>query len=210
MAAARHIPRTELTSKITFTNNVPSPQAVIVGSGAQVEFALAPGSTETIQLVFSPNPLVQKPPVPPPPFVNVTLVPGAPPDTQDPPNCSVNYNVKDANGNQLGGPYAIQVGASNPLIIQLTYSGGSGDCQPASVMVPLNGKLQLQTTDDNSYNVMGLGNPPFNPPISTVGAMSGSIITAAIGPASPTPYTYTVIGPADQGNGGGNVIIRSS
>jgi hypothetical protein len=77
-------------------------------------------------------------------------------------------------------------------------------------MVPLNGKLQLQTTDDNSYNVMGLGNPPFNPPISTVGAMSGSIITAAIGPASPTPYTYTVIGPADQGNGGGNVIIRSS
>jgi len=56
MAAARHIPRTELTSKITFTNNVPSPQAVIVGSGAQVEFALAPGSTETIQLVFNPNP----------------------------------------------------------------------------------------------------------------------------------------------------------
>jgi len=44
-------------------------------------------------------------------------------------------------------------GREQPLIIQLTYSGGSG--LPTGLGdVPLNGKLQLQTTDDNSYNVM--------------------------------------------------------
>jgi len=81
MAAARHIPRTELTLKSLYHNVRRASRHR--RSGAQVEFALAPGSTETIQLVFNPIPR-SKTSSAPPPFVNVTLVPG-PADTQDPP-----------------------------------------------------------------------------------------------------------------------------
>jgi hypothetical protein len=204
--AERHDPRTELTTTITFTNGVPSKAAVIAPSESQVAFALSANSTFTITLAFNPNPPTNTGPNL---FSNVTLVPGqAPPAAQSPSDGSLNYNVLDQNGNKIGGPYSIQVGITNAsaLILQVTFIGSSGDCQPEMVRVPATGLLQMVSTDGHSYGSLSWGsgvNNPFTPPLTR-----GGLPSKATGPASAVPYVYSVpnAGPT-AGNGGGKIII---
>jgi len=206
--AEAHVPRTELTTTITFTNGVPSKAAVIVPSQSQVAVALSANSTFTITLAINPNPPTNTGPNL---FSNVTLVPGqAPPAPQSPSDGSVNYNVLDQNENKIGGPYSIQVGTTNAsaLIIQVTFVGSSGDCQPEMVRVPATGLLQMVSTDGHRYGNLSWGggvNDPFTPSLTVGGSPS-----QASGPASTIPYVYSVpnAGPA-AGNGGGKIVISN-
>jgi len=133
-----HIPRTELTSKITFTNNVRrrKPSSSGVASGIRP----GAGSTETIQLVLTQS-LVQN--LQCPTSVFMSLLSRARGHARSP-NCSVNYNVKDAKREStrcLCYPGGREQPAHYPAHLQWRL-GDANRPRDGS----LNGKLQLQTT----------------------------------------------------------------
>jgi len=197
MAAARHIPTPETDSlTVTFvwngstlTNNYPS-EIVVVGS--QVTFANSSSSSAAITITFAPNPpgarLFAQ--------TTITIQPGQnsgaltlPADT----NGAVNYTVS-VNGNEVGGPYAIQAG-SGPLYVQITNFVPN----PNEVAVPptvgsSQGMLEMYSTDQPYYTIKW---PAFNPfPGLTTAYISGSTSNKAYAQSGPaTTYTYTVPDP---------------
>ncbi|MFZ1916083.1 MAG: hypothetical protein WAU58_00795 [Terriglobales bacterium] len=208
MAAARHIPRTETTQTITFGANFnPTPPAVIIASGTIVDFVN--NSTSTITLTFAQNPITATGPTL---FESVTLQPGDS-DSQSPTAAAGSCNYTVTAGGTIYGPFSIQVDTTSPLIVQISYIGTSGDCQPPTVTLPIGGKFQMISTDSQSYPVKWEGgvNNPFNPALISVNAKGGqNNICTAIAPVSTNPYVYSVASPGPgAGNGGGKVIIKS-
>ena len=206
MATARVLPRTQTAETINFTWNgstlTVSPQGVILTLGQSIIFANSPSSTAPITIEFLPN-------IPGPylfgnPPLQITVAAGA--NSQQTPaavNGSVNYNVV-VNGAKVGGPYAIQNGASaaggGPIYIQV--SGINAVTIPDTVAVPKGGTLEVKSMDTNSYNVGCPG--AFTPNI----ARDGQEVTAT---ASPGTYNYTagLKNSPVLGIGGGKVIIQN-
>ena len=203
MAAARHIPRAQVTQNINIDSTfTPSPQAVKIAPGTEVNFNNNSGTT--INITFAPNP-------PGPALFSNTpnLGPGTI-DGQMPQaaNGSVNYYVNVVGGASYG-PFAIQVG-NGPLYIQATYTNNAGYCTPDPAVIPVAGALQMVNTDNHSYNVGwgGVANP-FSPALTTVGGQSGNIVHQSIAPAGTYTYSVTKVGPM-LGSGGGKIIIKSA
>ncbi len=207
--AARHLPRTEVTQTITFGANFnPTPKAVIIASGTTVDFVN--NSTSTITLTFAQNPITATGLTL---FTNVTLAPGTS-DSQSPTAVVGSCNYTVTVGGTIYGPFSVQVGTTSPLIVQVTYIGTSGDCQPATAMIPVGGKLQMTSADSHSYHVFWAGgiNNPFNPALASVNAAGGpqNDICQATAPASTTPYVYSVNSPGPAAGNGGGSVIRSN
>ncbi|MGO9862400.1 MAG: hypothetical protein ACLPLR_02215 [Terriglobales bacterium] len=209
MSAARHL-RMNLVEIITIgANFTPSPQAVIVAPGTEIEFVNNTGFT--INITFNPNP----PGSPPPPaqllFNNTPNIAPGGNNTQSPlcANGSTNYMVNVVGGASYG-PFAIQVG-NGPLYVQLSYVNSVVECDPGEVMIPIGGTLQMVNTDSNSYSIgWGVVTNPFNPPLTTVGGVSGNVVHQSIAPAG--TYTYTAgksMHKLVPGHGGGKIVITN-
>jgi len=238
MAAARHIPTPETAGlTVTFvwngstlTNNCPS---AIVAVGSEVTFANSSTSSAAITITFAPNP----PGVTNPPGARlfsqttITIQPGLnsgvltlPANT----NGAVNYTVS-VNGNQVGGPYAIQAG-TGPLYVQITDFTPN----PYEVAVPptvgnSEGKLEMYSTDEPSYTVQWPAVNPFPGLTTAYLGSSNNTAYAQQGPAK--TYSYTIpdppmaakaaadkVRPIESGTGrsspiaiggGGKVVIQS-
>lgn len=218
MAAARHIPhhfpekeRAAATWPVNFLYNgttlTNSAEAFKgVSAGDTVTFSNSASSTAPIVITFAANPPIVPTPPPGAPLFNVTtitLAPGAnSPQTVVPANGSVNYIVS-VNGAQVGGPYAIQVGAG-PLYVEITsmYS------QPDPIAVPAGGTLEIYSNDSNTYTIKWPA--AFNPfpTISEAKPGAGNNTPGTqVGPAQVYAYTFSV--KLLQGNGGGTVKVLS-
>lgn len=204
MAAVRHIPRPEAAAlTITFVWNgstlANSNPAEIVDVGSDVTFANSSSSVAAITINFAPNP----PGVSNPPGArlftqtSITIPAGQnsgalplPANT----NGAVNYTVT-VNGNQEGGPYAIQAG-TGPLYVQITnFTPNPGEATvPSTVSSSQQGMLEMYSTDQPYYSIKW---PAFNPfPGLTTAYISGSSSNKAYAQSGPsTTYTYEIPDP---------------
>jgi plastocyanin len=212
MSAARHLPMNEVVQTITIDSTLtPTPQAVKVAPGTEIEFVNNSG--DTINITFNANPPGSPPPNAQVLFNNTANIGPGESDTLTPllSNGSTNYMVNVVGGSSYG-PFAIQVG-NGPLYVQVTYDSTNNVamCDPGTVVIPVGGALQMINTDSNSYNIGwgGITNP-FNPALTTVGGNQGNSIHQ--GTASAGTYTYTagkVSAGEVPGVGGGKVIISN-
>jgi hypothetical protein len=210
MAAVRHIPRPETAGlTVTFvwngsilTNNAP---AKIVAVGSDVTFVNSSSSVAAITINFAPNPPgVSNPPGPPLFTQNtITIQPGQnsgalalPANT----NGAVNYTVS-VNGNQEGGPYAIQAG-TGPLYVQITnFTPNPGEAAvPATVSSSQQGMLEMYSTDQTSYTIKWPAMNPFPGLTAAYKPLSSNIPYAQSGPA--TTYTYEIPSSGAPAEGG--------
>ncbi|MGA2966153.1 MAG: hypothetical protein ABSD64_08065 [Terriglobales bacterium] len=213
MSAARHIPMEEVVQTISIDSTfTPTPQAVKVLTGTEIEFVNNSGST--INITFNPNP----PGSPPPaaqllfsPIGNISPGGSSTPQSPQSANGSTNYMVNMVGGASYG-PFAIQVG-NGPLYIQVNYSNNAASCNPGEVVIPVGGQLQMVNTDSNSYSVgwgPGITNP-FNPALTSVGGQQGNAIHQATAGAGTYTYTATKTSTNEvPSSGGGKIIIKSS
>jgi plastocyanin len=215
MSAARHIPReqADVTQTITIgTNFTPTPQAVKVLTGTDIEFVNNSG--QTINITFNPNP-----PGSPPPNAQVlfTNTPNFGPGgssilTPLLANGSTNYMVNVVGGASYG-PFAIQVG-NGPLYVQVTFDTTENEvmCNPGTVVIPVGGALQMVNTDSNSYSIgwgAGITNP-FNPPLIVVGGFQGNAIHQGLGVAATYNYSASKLDAGGVPQAGGGKVIFSN
>ena len=211
MAAARVFPMGEAVQTITINSSfVASPQAIIYGLGTTVEFINNSGVAINITFVANPpGPTL---------FSNITNLANGASSSQGPINVSGSANYYVNVGATNYGPYAIQVG-NGSLWVQVTSLDGVGQCVPAVAVIPVQGGLQMNSTDV-TYDVdcEGVSGDPLSPVLQNVYKGMSSNVMHTAKPGATGSFTYTVATQPPSkprlsgvpGSGGGTVKIQSA
>jgi hypothetical protein len=212
MTAARHIPIADTVYTITIDSTfTPTPGGLIVQQGDTVNFQNNSGSEITIQ--FVPNAPGQ------PVSGNITINSNSSGGFVAPNyDASANYDIYVGTTKESGGPYVIQVG-NGPIYVQATWNValGIGQTNPSPVAVPLQGTLEIFSTDTTSYKATwpNTGNPFTLPhPLTTVvpGVVNNVSYTATSAIAE---YKFNLVKTTPDpkvgtGSGGGTVRVKGT
>jgi hypothetical protein len=212
MTAARHIPIADTVHTITIDSTfTPTPGGLIVQQGDTVNFQNNSNSAITIQ--FVPNPPGQ--PVSGNITINANSSGGFVAPNYD---ASANYDIYVGTTKESDGPYAIQVG-NGPIYVQVTWNValGVGQTNPSPVAVPLEGNLEIFSTDTTSYKASwpNTGDPFTLPsPLKEVvpGVANNLSYTATSGIAE---YKFNLVKTTSSpvlgtGSGGGTVRVKGT
>ncbi|MGA8069055.1 MAG: hypothetical protein WCA47_17125, partial [Terriglobales bacterium] len=120
------------------------------------------------------------------------------------------YNI--SSGAATNGPFAIQVGQTGYLTVQVVYNSALGMPQatPGTVAMPIDGNLQMVSGDGNTYSVSWPDGDPFSPAISQINPTGNTPSQEDLSALVSYRYFVQKVSPlANTTNGGGKVIVRN-
>jgi hypothetical protein len=197
MATARVIHHEEDLNPLQISipaGGVISPTTYIIANQQQVTFNNNSGSPVNITFEADAFGVVV--------FNNISNLTTSTTQTPQVNNRTVNFNTDGSTTY----PYAIQVG-NGPMYVNVD----AGECTPETVVIPLNGTIQMASSDGVTYSITWNTNNgnPF-PGLAHIYPVSNPQTKPYTATFPIGPYGYTIAVAKATGGGGGTVKIKST